>query len=138
MLRDDRLEDARAHLDGLLDHVVEPRGFERREAVCKIGRRGLFARAITDGKRDGLPARGGEAGDKLAVAAVEDQDGIAFRHAQHGGEIVALVPVERDGSALAEIVIEVEPLKLVMRAHAPMSVRDTVRVKRLPMGARQA
>jgi hypothetical protein len=90
VMRHHRLQHAGAHLDGLLHHVVEPAGFQRREAIDETGRLRLGAHLLGKLQRRLLPARLAQHRAPFAVAAVEDEEFRALGHAQHIQEVVRL------------------------------------------------
>jgi len=96
VLGDDRLQQRRTHLHGLLNHVVKPCVLERRKQEMKIARTRLRAHARTnDQTRDPL-AGSSEAGLPLAVAAVEEQHLVAPLYPQDVKKIVGLVPFKQN------------------------------------------
>src|SRR5580692_4919411 len=71
---------------------------ERREQISEIGQAVLRPGLVLDGQTVG-PLASGNRRLPFAVAAVEYQHGLAGVKPQHIAEIVALVPLERDGCA---------------------------------------
>ena len=91
MLGDDGLQDAGAHLDCLLHQIVEASDFQRRETVDQIGRCRLRPRQFDGFEPYGLLRLLGDPRQPFAVASVEDEQLGAFCHAQHVGQIMALL-----------------------------------------------
>ena len=69
---------------------------ERREQIVEVRRRLLRPGLRADGERGGLARARGEAGGKLAVAAIEEKDGSAGAEPQHIDEIVRLLGIKFD------------------------------------------
>ena len=105
-MRHDRLQPAGAHFDGLLHHVIEPRMFQRREQVVEIAGALLRARLRFDPQDGGFPRRARKTGAPFAIAAVEDENGIALRQPQHVHEIIRLLARETEFAALLQRRIE--------------------------------
>ncbi len=89
---------ATPHFNGFLHHVVQPRVLERREHIVQVGETVLFP-GLADDLRAVRPLAARERGLPFAVAAVEDQHGVARRQPQHIAEVVGLVAVKRDAAA---------------------------------------
>ena len=103
-----RLQRRRAHLDGLLHHVVEPGVFQRRKDVGEVGQAVLWPGPGDDMEAVG-PFASGDRGLPFAVAPVEHQDGSSRRQPQHIAEIIALAWRERDRLAGGERCVDKQP-----------------------------
>ena len=117
MLRDDRLQHAGAHLHRLLHQIVEPSLLQRREAVDEIGFFGLRPRLLHRFEPHRLLRLGRNPRQPFAVAPVEQEQFRALGHAQHVGQIMALLRARLDGGSGGEVLRHVEPLHLVVCAH---------------------
>ena len=83
------LQPRNAHLDRLLHHVVEPRGFQRREQIVQVGGLSLGPGFAAD-MQHGSALLQLNGGIPLAVAAIEDQHAIIRFEPQHRGEVMRL------------------------------------------------
>ena len=118
VLGDHRLQHAGPHFDGFLDEIIQPPHLQRCEAVDEIGVRRLRPGLLDRFQFDALLRLGRHARQPLAVAAVEDEQFRAFAHAQNVGEVVALLRIGHDPRAGGEVAGHMEPLHLVVGAHA--------------------
>ena len=95
-----RLKRRGAHLDRLLDDVIEPGMLQQREDVSDVGQPVLRPGLLEDDEAV-RPLAALDRGLPFAVAAVEGQNLGAGGKPQHIAEIVALVAVERDAGSWA-------------------------------------
>ena len=105
---DHRLQPRGAHLHRLLHQVIEPGMLERREQEMQVARPRLLAHALADQRGQRPLAGAGEPRLPFAVAAVEQQQGIAALEPQHVEQVIGLVAVERNLAAAGQRGIEVD------------------------------
>jgi hypothetical protein len=95
-LGQDGAEPPGAHLHSLLRQVVEPGMLQGREEVVQVGKRGLLPDLLLHVQQALLATPRNDPRTPFAVAAVEEQDWIADRHAQHVEEVIGLGPRRRE------------------------------------------
>ena len=100
---EDRLQPPGAHLHRLLRHVVEPSRLQGGEQVVQVGRRRLRPGLRHHAQIRALAALRHDLGAPLAVAAVEQQDGLALGPAQDGQQVIGLRPLQREDAAFRQI-----------------------------------
>jgi hypothetical protein len=123
MLSHHRLQEPGAHLDGLLDHIVESTDLQWREEVLKIRYLGLRSCLLHALDQQFLAGWKSEARPPFSVAAVEDEDLGSLCQAEDIGEVVEMLRLCVNPNAGCEIILQEKPLHSKVGAHFRSPIR---------------
>jgi len=117
MVGEHRLNNACAHFDGLLHGIVKPRLFQRREKIMQRTGIGLNPDQVLHEKYEFFLAFIMNFCGPFTVPSIEQENPVAFAHAQDMGKIVELILVSRDLCAVLQIIFDEEPLNFEICSH---------------------
>lgn len=117
MVGEHRLNNASAHFDGLLHGIVKSRMFQRREKIMQRTGIGLNPHQIFKDKCELFFAFIMNFCGPFTVPSIEQENPVAFAHAQDMGKIVELILVCRDLCAVLQIIFDEEPLNFEICSH---------------------
>src|SRR5690606_18605342 len=140
VLRENGLQGARTHLDGLLHHVIKSTVLDRRKAIDEVGVGCLLPGEFHQLQPHGLLADAVDPRTPFAVASVEDKKFCPLAHSQHVGEVMCLVASHLYLPILGKVLGHVQALHLVVGSHARLMRRPQkfVKLNRYPDAGRSA